>query len=181
MRGAAIVLVALLLGCADYGLDDRPFRCMTPADCGDGESCAEDGRCRRAPDGGPGPDAPLLPDAGPEADAGAEHCTNATDDNGNGLIDCQDPQCGVAACADPDLCTADTCAPSGACEHTPVLENGSCGPGCVCQNNLPTEVFCTNGLDDDKDGVRDCLDSSDCTCPDSMNCCSTGLCALDCS
>ena len=93
---------------------------------------------------------------------GAEDCVNGVDDDGDGLIDCADPDCatdpscggpgvelqctdgvdndgdGLADCDDPD-CAAD--------------------PSCVIP---PTETDCSDGIDNDQDGDVDCLDG-DCT------------------
>jgi len=84
---------------------------------------------------------------------GPEYCTNGVDDDGDGLVDCDDPQCamaptclfedctngldddgdGLADCDDPDCATAPSCVPES----------------------------CANGVDDDLDGQVDC-DDGDC-------------------
>jgi len=98
----------------------------------------------------------LLTDATDQVIVGSmvEECANGLDDDGDGLVDCADPECaantacielacsngvdddrdGLADCADID------------CEHA--IE---CNP----------EIACGNGLDDDGDGAIDC-DDLDC-------------------
>lgn len=65
-------------------------------------------------------------------EAQTENCTDGTDNNGNGLIDCDDPDCEHACAGLPE----------------PVVEG----------ENVQRED-CTNGLDDDGDGLIDCNDS----------------------
>ncbi|MCI0479953.1 fibronectin type III domain-containing protein, partial [Candidatus Uhrbacteria bacterium] len=71
---------------------------------------------------------PLAPPPTPEDTEAA--CSNGADDDGDGLIDCQDPECAtLGICAPPPV---------------PVPEN--------------TNVACSNGADDDGDGLIDCQD-----------------------
>jgi glucose/arabinose dehydrogenase len=94
-------------------------------------------------------------------------CANALDDDGDGLVDCADPDCvagpvcvvppeqctngvdddgdGLTDCADPDCGTAPTCA--------------------------PVESNCTDGVDNDGDGQTDCAD---------LDCAGTAGCAPAC-
>jgi len=94
-----------------------------------------------------------------------ENCTNMNDDDGDGAVDCADPDCaahpdcaptqehcsnqvdddgdGAADCADPDCATHPDCAPG----------------------QPPGEV-CNNGMDDDGDGAVDCADSDCAAHPD---------------
>ena len=114
-----------------------------------------------------------------------EICDNGIDDDGDGLIDCADPDCstdpgctsptteicdnnidddgdGAVDCADSDCPACVTC--------TDGVQNGAetgvdCGgPDCApCQ----TPEICNDGIDNDGDGAIDCLDSD---CPDCMEC-----------
>ena len=69
---------------------------------------------------------PLPPENNPTL------CANGIDDDGNGLIDCHDPQCAaLQVCAPPP---------------TPVPED--------------TNARCSNGVDDDQNGLIDCADPS---------------------
>ncbi len=96
------------------------------------------------PDASPGDagiDAPT--DARTDADAPiGEVCDNAADDNGDGLVDCDDPSC----------------------------EGRVCGDGCTCRGGRKTETSCSDGTDDDGDGLVDC-DDFDCASEPTVDCC----------
>ena len=112
-----------------------------------------------------------------------EICDNGVDDNGNGLVDCEDPQCdgfvdgattcGVGACAatgnlvcqTPDQ--VDTCTPGAPQAEGPFGEP-SCNDGVDndCDGLTdgedpdcaePPEI-CDNGVDDNLNGLTDCAD-----------------------
>jgi len=93
-----------------------------------------------------------------------EICDNQIDDNGNGLTDCQDPECdqvtfGACDTGEPGICAAGTLT----CDGTAI------GPVCV-QNQQPgvegpyTSMTCQDGLDNDCDGFTD-ADDPDCAAP----------------
>ncbi len=146
----------------------------------------------------------------PDAD---ELCTNAEDDDCNGLIDCADsPRCDGVSCNDGKGCTsndscrsgacvghATTCnAPPGECYRGPAsctddggclfvvdagtrCDGGSCRPDGTCAPN-GTEADCTDGRDDDLDGLLDCLDVADCAtrlCAAANLCSTMNRCAAD--
>jgi len=89
-----------------------------------------------------------------EVPPGQENCVNGLDDDGDGLIDCQDPDCSS----------------NPACQSRPeVCDNGldDDGDGFVdCQdpdcksdpNCSSSPEICDNGFDDDNDGLVDCND-----------------------
>jgi hypothetical protein len=91
-------------------------------------------------------------------DCGAiEVCTNGVDDDGDGRVDCADPDCASdPACQIPD----EVCGngldddQDGAAD----CDDPDCAADPACQ--IPDEV-CGNGLDDDQDGAADC-DDQDC-------------------
>lgn len=98
-RAASLRLPLALLAVALAAAGCRDFA----ADFGD---CVDAGRCVAGPsperDGGTGVDDGGLNDAGTDADAGvdagadagpAETCSNGTDDDGDALADCLDPDC----------------------------------------------------------------------------------------
>lgn len=78
--------------------------------------------------------------------APVELCTNGVDDDGDGLVDCEDPDC-----ANDVACTSTVVVPpvdSGSPPEdsgTPPTDSG-------------TPEQCTNGVDDDDDGLVDCAD-----------------------
>lgn len=58
-----------------------------------------------------------------------EVCGDGIDNNGDGLVDCADPQCLNTACDDSSACTAsDVCVTDGGCEGTPVVVDCSVAP-----------------------------------------------------
>lgn len=84
----------------------------------------------------------------------AEECTNGTDDDGNSLIDCWDPQCNQAMACKETLC-ADG------------LDNDNDGH-VDCDDMLDCWVIgqtdcyesdCADSVDNDRDGELDCVDS----------------------
>jgi hypothetical protein len=88
-----------------------------------------------------------------------EVCNNGIDDDGDGRVDCSDPDCvGIGACG---------ATPTEACTGG-IDEDGDGLTDCAdpdCAQHLacrgPVE-YCTNGVDDDGDGLVDCADS-DCS------------------
>ncbi len=93
---------------------------------------------------------------------GAEICANGTDDDGDGLVDCLDPDCDGQTCA---------------------IAGGGSG---TCQSNncvacLPVTEVCSNGIDDDCDGLVDCADldcnGQRCSAVDPNLVCNAGSCA----
>jgi hypothetical protein len=123
--------------------------CQSPADCNDGEACTNDvcdaGVCRNVaiPD--------CTPCAAPSDCDDSDPCT--ADSCSAGVCEhVTTPGCvrctSVGQCDDQQACTTDTC-DAGICHNTPI-------PGCgVCH---PTAESCTNGVDDDCDGLVDCAD-----------------------
>jgi len=120
-------------------------------------------------------------------------CSDGRDNDGDGLVDCEDPDCagidpcgssgetdcangedddgdGLVDCEDPDCATAPPCT-------TPPTEtdctNGEDDDGdgaadcddedCAEDPACATETDCANGEDDDGDGLVDCEDTADCS------------------
>lgn len=123
----------------------------------------------------------------PPGGGGSElSCNDGLDNDGDGGIDCDDPDCwtdpeclasedcangvdddgdGAADCADPD------CASDPACQAPPaeICDNGrdddgdnltDCyDPDCLGAPNCQSVEICDNGVDDDGNGMVDCADS----------------------
>ncbi len=96
------------------------------------------------------PPPPTSDDIGHDPDGpvvGPEDCTDNTDNNGDGLVDCLDPTCDC----DEEVCTDN-------------VDNDGDGlvdcadPQCSCQ-----EEDCVDNVDNDGDGLPDCLDPQ-CDC-----------------
>ena len=87
-----------------------------------------------------------------------EDCGNGIDDDGDGLVDCDDPDCSGNACQE-------------------VCDDGKDNDGdgfvdCADTDCPPCQEICNNGLDDDRDGLIDCADpecAGDAACCDSTN------------
>ncbi|MFT3838394.1 MAG: putative metal-binding motif-containing protein [Myxococcaceae bacterium] len=133
-------------------------------------------------------------------------CGNGVDDDCDMQIDCADSDCAGQSCDDGNSCssgdhcqsgacsgTAETCNAPGACEKNPgtcapggcsyPADTGApCGDGGVCRSDKSCaaaggEVLCFDGLDNDNDGMADCLDS-DCanqTCDGGTLTCTTNF------
>jgi hypothetical protein len=82
-----------------------------------------------------------------------EICNNGIDDDGDGRIDCADTEC-------PDATT--------------------CGAGCLCNGNGPTELACADGIDNDNDDAVDCNDTDCPGCQGALMCCPDGACRTSC-
>ncbi len=127
-----------------------------------------------------------------------ERCSGGIDEDCDGLADCADSMCAMAACglgvdggsacvgttcvelncsngADDDLDTFSNCADSD-CQARP------CGMLGTCQSNVcvqPMETVCNDGLDNDGDTFVDCVDG-DCntrSCTDGFSCTAGEVCS----
>ena len=93
------------------------------------------------------------------------NCSDGIDNNGNGLTDCADPDCGGFVFPNPET----TCG-QGACASTGNLECRNLGQFDTCQPGSPTaegpfdDASCSDTIDNDCDGDTDANDS-DCTAP----------------
>ena len=119
-----------------------------------------------------------------------EQCTGGADEDGDGAIDCADPDCVLdAACVDPEICfdtidndgdgaidCADTdCATAPNCLGFEDCTNGrdddgdrltDCAdPDCLLSPLCGPPEVCDNGIDDDRDTDTDCADSDCATFP----------------
>jgi hypothetical protein len=83
--------------------------------------------------------------------APTEICNNGQDDDGDGLVDCNDPQCtDDPAC--PENCTNDV---DDDADGQVDCMDSECTTNPVCQ----PETACNDGMDNDMDGAIDCADS----------------------
>ncbi|MGR3310341.1 MAG: hypothetical protein ACUZ77_06155, partial [Candidatus Brocadiales bacterium] len=91
----------------------------------------------------------------------AEDCTNGIDDDGDGLVDCNDSDC--PPCSTED-CTNGT------------DDDGDGLVDCLDPDCLPCPAEdCTNGIDDDGDGLVDCNDTDCPSCTLASEICSDGI------
>ena len=155
---SALVTVLLATACGSVDEDesvasqDQAVKC---ARCDDGNPCTTD-LC-----GGPG---------------GCTHVNNTNRcDDGNACTAgdvCSNGVCTGAtySCDDGNVCTTDSCDGSGGCNYVPNTNSCNDGNACttgdlcsngVCAGTIPAEQ-CTNGIDDDCDGL---VDSADPDCP----------------
>jgi hypothetical protein len=155
--------------CLICPLDCGACECETDADCLSDEVCG-DGKCVRTctTDADCGPGGMCL--LGYCLDRLATLCGNDEDDDGDGLVDCRDPDCFSNGCyadcmqeddnascsdgVDNDGSGASDCDDDN-CAYGPNVTVCPCGFGSEreCSND-----HCTNGADDDGDGHVDCGD-----------------------
>ncbi len=149
--------------------------CETDQDCEDGQLCTTDacdgGLCKSSPRDDDGDGFGPLECGGADCNdlngqvfpGAPEICTDAADNNCNGVADCVDP-----ACANAPVCGC-TPAPGGEdctnakdddCDTIVDCFDADCAgtPACGCAANEMGK--CTNGFDDDCDNQIDCDDSS---------------------
>jgi hypothetical protein len=87
----------------------------------------------------------------------AEVCLDGIDNDCDNLIDAQDPFC---ACA--DIMDKATCSNDLNCEWVGNPKSGTCEEAVVCVPDETPEATCTDGVDNDCDGLTDCADTADC-------------------
>ena len=88
-------------------------------------------------------------------------CDDSLDNDCDGLTDVDDPDC------QPDMACSDypdkgSCNNDPACEWVGSPKNGTCQDAVVCVPDETPEATCTDGVDNDCDGVTDCADTADC-------------------
>lgn len=89
-----------------------------------------------------------------------EDCTNLIDDNGDGLVDCQDADCAMHEACLPDKQGGEQCA-NGLDDDGDGFadcQDPDCGTHPACVPEESGGEICGNGLDDDGNGVADCED-----------------------
>jgi slime mold repeat-containing protein len=146
----------------------------TPYTCNDGNVCTDDvcdgtGRCRFPANTAPCDDGNLC--------TRNDTCTNGI---------CSGT---TFTCDDGNVCTDDSCNPAVGCVHAantaPCDDGNACTSGDVCSTGVcggtpagccaTYEVSCTNGVDDDCDGLVDRADP-DCLClPEPESACNNGI------
>jgi hypothetical protein len=99
-------------------------------------------------------------------------CSNLTDDDADGLIDCEDRNCVQQVCSDGSGCTSgDTCQPLGgdgplACLGAPVNCETIVGNECSmddCQSLGPDDFVCNSSLDLAKLDFGSCTPDANCS------------------
>ncbi len=141
------------------------------SDCDDGLACTQDycaadtGGCANVP----------VPTGGPEGWLNSPECQNGLDDDCDGLVDLEDPECHTEPCAtvaecsdDGNPCTLTTCDGEGFCRTAPVADGTPCPGSDACtETYLCRRDQCVPGpatRDLDQDGFVDaaCQFGSDC-------------------
>jgi len=125
--------------------------CTGVAQCDDGDGCTDDscnafGRCAHSSRPG------CVPCSGPGQCDDGDPCTTDACGGDGSCTHAAVPSCqrctGTADCDDGDRCTDDSCS-GGVCVHAPL---SGCTP-CT-----PTAETCSDGADNDCDGLVDCAD-----------------------
>ncbi len=114
----------------------------------------------------------------------AEVCGNGRDDNGNGLVDCADPECAAApGCVCTPTGTENTSAAcsdgrDNDCDSLIDCADSQCAATPACGGCMPspegTAATCSDGRDNDCDGLIDCMDPACVTLPICTPCMPTG-------
>jgi hypothetical protein len=105
-------------------------------------------------------------------------CDGNLDEDGDGLIDCADPDCNGRTCGAFRKCENLECISNSEsnCENG-LDEDGdaridcadndcsgqSCAAGCMCDAGRRTEINCQDFTDNDADGLTNCADVDDCS------------------
>jgi len=91
-------------------------------------------------------------------------CDDGIDNDGDTLVDCEDPNCVGKPCEDGDPCTeGDTCNQAGRCAFGVLYCDGvdcfcPAGADCLLDTNRCKERVCDDEVDNDWDGGTDCWD-----------------------
>jgi probable HAF family extracellular repeat protein len=136
---------------------DEPYVALLPATrCRDGVDNDGDGQTDHPADPGC---------AGPNADTEDPHCGNAADDDGDGLVDLDDPGCFDAT--DPFETAIELVCDDGRDDDGDGLADLA-DPGCaglLDDSEKSAALQCDNGEDDDDDGVVDFPADRGCSAP----------------
>jgi len=174
--------------------------CRFPANsapCDDGNACTFSDHCANGRCGGTSyscDDGNVCTDDACDGAGGCRFTTNtASCDDGNACTSGDRCSGGLCAgtrisCDDGNVCTDDSCDPLMGCRHVantaPCDDGNSCTASDVCSGGVcrgtpavccaSYELSCTNGVDDDCDGLVD-RDDPDCQClPEPETACSNG-------
>ncbi len=90
----------------------------------------------------------------------SEDCTNGIDDNGDGVTDCDDPECQGKTACQPEDC-------SNAVDDDQDGHTDCQDEECVSDDACADQEICWNGVDDNLDGTIDCDDPQ---CIDEPSC-----------
>ena len=99
----------------------------------------------------------------PEGPFGDATCGDGIDNDCDGLTDADDPDCQDTGGACSGIMDRNTCRIHAGCEWQGGKNNGMCVDVVACIPTAPDEVgLCSDGIDNDCDGVIDCADTADC-------------------
>ena len=207
-----LVIIDVVLNrenCCDYYYG--PKTCTTDADCNDGLYCNGDETCDIGSgicqDGINPCSPPLVCDEDDDLckEVPPEICDDEEDNDGDGLKDCEDPDCNGLACNDGLYCTEGEICVEGVCAGedrdcddglyctgVESCDEGNdqckrtgdpCPPGYLCNEGMDTcdmipPEICDDGEDNDGDGFIDCEDP-DCdgfACNDGLYCTEGEIC-----
>ena len=102
-----------------------------------------------------------------------EICTDSYDNDGDGLIDCNDADCDAATSCQPTPAEICTDGLDNDKDGKIDCNDSDCATAPIC---VPPAEVCTDGLDNDRDGATDCSDSD---CAAEFSCVNLGNLALN--
>jgi cysteine-rich repeat protein len=79
-------------------------------------------------------------------------CDDGLDNDLDGLVDCADPDCAQDPACEP-VCGTGIVEGDEICDDGNLVDGDGCNSDCY-----PEETDCSNGIDDDRDGLVDCMD-----------------------
>jgi hypothetical protein len=88
-------------------------------------------------------------------------CNDGVDNDCDGLTDGADPDCQTSTVCS-DFGSKGPCNDSPACEWVGSPKNGTCQDAVACVPSGPEAGACSDGEDNDCDGLTDCADTTDC-------------------
>ncbi|HTN84251.1 MAG TPA: MopE-related protein [Sorangium sp.] len=150
-------------------------QCGGPTDCDDGDECTSDecvdGRCELRPRDDDGDGFPPTAcggvdcnDLNPAVFPGSpELCTDAADNDCNGVADCFDPACtGAETCGCTPSPAGESCqnGVDDDCDTIVDCFDTECAGTAACGCSASETGKCGNGFDDDCDGLFDCDDGN---------------------
>jgi hypothetical protein len=96
---------------------------------------------------------------GTGGDAGVPTCGDSFDNDCDSYVDCQDVNCRAVPLSDGGMIAGKDCSKPNGTSPTVGMRCDAAGQ-CICPSGQPSEVSCSDNLDNDCDGKADCADDN---------------------